>query len=264
MFRWRTPSLPNPLQSWEENPSKRLLGLACPCQHALLDSPLTCTPQGDKFARQTLGAVGEKRGTHVSPSLTPSSGLAGSCLLPVEALLDGVPLIRHREALARDVQGDVFCLRRAGREEVRQKCWAKPPQGKPATLGQRSGQEGLLLEAQLPAGLSREGLVPGAAAHRQPLVLSAGVDVEQGLIGAEPHCGDGVGSAAPGAAGLPPPGHGAPGAAALPQPSSSLLWEQSTTPSQRTGSSLQVSAGSLYTMPVCDRQNITGDERVLR
>lgn len=48
---------------------------------------------------------------------------------------------------------------------------------------------------------------------------------------------------------------------ASPQPSSSLLWEQSTMPSQRTGLSLQLSAGSLYTMPVCDRQNITGSKR---
>lgn len=30
-------------------------------------------------------------------------------------------------------------------------------------------------------------------------------------------------------------------------------------PLQRTALSLQLSAGSLYTMPVCDRQNITGN-----
>lgn len=41
----------------------------------------------------------------------------------------------------------------------------------------------LLLESQLPAGFPGEGLVPVAAAHRQPLALGAGVDVEQGLLG---------------------------------------------------------------------------------
>lgn len=121
----------------------------------------------------------------------------------------------------------------------------------------------LLLKSQLPAGLSGEGVVPFAAAHRQPLALSAGVDVEQGPVGCEAHCGDGQRRQW-----YPtPPGPLAPTTPAprlSPQPSSSLRWEQSTTPSQRTGLSLQLSAGSLYTMPVCERQNITGSKRTLR
>lgn len=117
----------------------------------------------------------------------------------------------------------------------------------------------LLLKSQLPAGLSGEGVVPGAAAHWQPLALSAGVDVEQGPVGCETHCGDGQ----RGQWYLAPPGPLAPttpAPRASPQPSSSLRWEQSTMPSQRTGLSLQLSAGSLYTMPVCERQNITGSK----
>lgn len=62
----------------------------------------------------------------------------------------------------------------------------------------------LLLKSQLLAGLSGEGVVPGAAAHRQPLALSAGVDVEQGLVGHEAHCRDGAGgSVVPSTPGAP-------------------------------------------------------------
>lgn len=66
--------------------------------------------------------MGQKRGNRIQPQPQHSPEAPGQgrgCPLPVEALLDGVALVRHREALAGDVQGDVFCLRCTARREKR-------------------------------------------------------------------------------------------------------------------------------------------------
>lgn len=61
----------------------------------------------------------ERRGRS---SLSPSPAALGQgrvrrrrCLVPVEALLDGLSLVGHGEALAGEAQGDVFSLRCTGR-----------------------------------------------------------------------------------------------------------------------------------------------------
>lgn len=74
----------------------------------------------------------------------------------------------------------------------------------PSTLAGQPNHGELLLKSQLPAGLSGEGVIPGAAAHRQPLALSTGVDVEQGLVRCEAHCRDEAGgSVVPSTPGAP-------------------------------------------------------------